>query len=110
MKIRITSRHQKLALKLREYIEEKMERLERYYDRIIDCDVILGKEKTNDIVEVNVKVFGSVLHVRAKETDTTKAVDVCIDKLEIQLKKFKEKMKKHPRVRMASVLADNLQE
>jgi putative sigma-54 modulation protein len=106
MKIRITSRHQKLAPKMKDYVEEKLERLERYYDRIIDCDVIFDKEKTAEKVEVNIKVYSTVINVKAKDPDVTKAVDLCMDKLEVQLKKFKEKMKKRPHVRMSEVLAE----
>lgn len=106
MKIRITSRHQKLAPKLKGYVEEKLERLERYYDRIIDCDVILDKEKTAEKVEVNIKVYSTVINVKSKDADVTKAIDLCMDKLETQLKKFKDKMKKRPHVRMSEVLAE----
>lgn len=110
MKIRITSRHQKLAPKLREYVEEKLDRLERYYDRIIDCEVIMDKEKTAEKVEVNIKVYSATINVKAKDADLTKAIDLCMDKLEIQLKKFKAKMKKRPRVRMSEVLAESAEE
>ena len=110
MKIRITSRHQKLAPKLKGYVEEKLDRLERYYDRIIDCDVILDKEKTAEKVEVNIKVYSTVINVKAKDPDVTKAVDLCMDKLEVQLKKFKEKMKKRPHIRMSEILAETEEE
>lgn len=110
MKIRITSRHQKLAPKLREYVEEKLDRLERYYDRIIDCEVIMDKEKTAEKVEVNIKVYSATINVKAKDADLTKAIDLCMDKLEIQLKKFKAKMKKRPRVRMSEVLSESAEE
>ncbi len=105
MKIRITSRHQKLSASLRDYIEEKLERLEKYYDRIIDCEVIMDSHKTHELIDVNMKVSGSVLHVTVKDTDVTKAIDKTIDKLEVQLKKFKAKMKRRPHVRVAQTLA-----
>ncbi|MBL7959999.1 ribosome-associated translation inhibitor RaiA [bacterium] len=110
MKIRITSRHQKLAPKLREYIEEKLDRVERYYDRIIDCEVVIVKEKIAEKVEISIKVYGKSLNVKAKDPDLTKAIDLCMDKLEVQLKKFKGKMKSRPHVRISEVLAGTAEE
>lgn len=105
MKIRITSRHKKLSSSLKDYVEEKIERLERYYDRILDCEVVLDSEKTRELVEVNMKVYGTVLNVKVKDSDVTKAIDKSMDKLEVQLKKFKSKIRKKTRVRMTEVLA-----
>ena len=110
MRIRMTSRHQKLVPKLKEYVEEKLDRLDRYYDRIIDCEVIMDKEKMYETVEVNIKVYGSRLNVKAKDADITKAVDNCMDKLEAQLKKFKSKLKKRTHVRMSTVLTESAEE
>ncbi len=110
MRIRITSRHQKLAPALKEYVEEKLDRLERYYDRIIDCEVIMDKEKMYETIEVNIKVYSSLLNVKAKDADATRAIDDCMNKLETQLKKFKGKMKKRPHIRMSAVLAEREEE
>lgn len=104
MKVRITSRHQKLSPRLREYVDEKIDRMSRYFDRIIDCEVILTREKLHELVEVNVKVYGTVLHVKAKDADPTKAIDLCMDKLEVQLKKFKDRLKEKPRVKMRDAM------
>lgn len=106
MKIRITSRHDKLSPTLKEYIEEKIAKLDRFYDRIIDCEVIVDNEKLKHVFEINVKVYSTVLHVTTKDADLTKAIDLCVDKLEIQLKKFKEKMKKKNHKKVSDVLED----
>lgn len=93
MKIRITARHQKMSPKVKAYIEEKLEKLDRYHDHIIDCEVIVDKEKLKEVVEVNVKVFGKTINVKAKDADVTKATDLAMDKLEAQIKKFNDKIK-----------------
>lgn len=104
MRVRITSRHQKLSAQIKDYLEDKINRLEKYYDRIIDCEVILDSEKTKELVEINIKVYGTVLHVKAREMDVTKAIDTATDKLEVQLKKFKSKLRKRTHDRMTDVL------
>lgn len=107
MKMRITSRHDKLSPKIKDYIDEKISKLDRFYDRIIDCEVIVDNEKLKHVIELNVKVYSTVLHVTTKDADITKAIDLCVDKLEIQLKKFKEKMKKKNHKKVSEILQDN---
>jgi len=104
MRIRITARHQKLSPQLKEYIEDKIQRMDRYYDRIVDCDVIIDMERNKETVEMNAKVYGQLLNVKTKDADATKAVDLCLDKLEGQLKKFKDKIKRRPHERMSVAL------
>lgn len=106
MKIRITSRHDKLSPNIKDYIEEKIAKLDRFYDRIIDCEVIIDFEKLKHVFEMNVKVYSTVLHVTTKDADLTKAIDLCVDKLEIQLKKFKEKMKMKKHKKVSEVLEE----
>lgn len=106
MKTRITSRHDKLSPDVKDYIEEKISKIGRFYDRIIDCEVIISNEKLLHVFEMNVKVYSTTLNVKAKETDITKAIDQCVDKLEIQLKKFKDKMKSRPHRKVAEALED----
>ena len=105
MRIRITARHQKLSPQIKEYVEDKIQRMERFYDRIVDCDVIMDTEKNKETVEMNARVYGQLLNVKSKDADPTKAVDICLDKLEVQLKKFKSKMKNRPHERMSVALA-----
>ncbi|MBX7152662.1 ribosome-associated translation inhibitor RaiA [bacterium] len=104
MKVRITSRHQKLSAQIKDYLEDKINRLEKYYDKIIDCEVIMDAEKTKELVEINIKVYGTILHVKARENDVTKAIDTATDKLEVQLKKFKGKLRKRTHDRMSDIL------
>lgn len=106
MRTRITSRHDKLSPDVKNYIEEKIGKLERFYDRIIDFEVIVNSEKLLHVFEMNVKVYSTTLHVKAKDTDITKAIDECVDKLEIQLKKFKDKIKSRPHQKISSALED----
>jgi ribosomal subunit interface protein len=72
--------------------------------------VVIIKEKIAEKVEVNIKVYSTTLNVKAKDPDLTKAIDLCMDKLEVQLKKFKGKMKSRPHVRISEVLAETVEE
>lgn len=106
MKTRITARQHKISDQVKGYLEEKLERLDRYHDHIIDCEVIFGSEKQNECVEINLKVYSKTLHVKTKAGDVTKAIDEAIDKIEAQLKKFNGKIKAHPHVKVGELLAE----
>jgi len=96
VQIRITARHVELTDEVKEYIEEKAEKLPRYYDRIHNVEVILDHESEQFSVEM-------IVHADKKQTflaretgpDTFALVDQLIEKLERQLTKHKEKNRNH---------------
>ncbi len=91
MNLAITARRFKLKDDLRSYIEEKSQRLSRYYNNIIDTEVILGWEKQDRYVELKIKVDQKQIVVKEISDDLRKAFDVLLDKAERQLKRHKEK-------------------
>jgi putative sigma-54 modulation protein len=94
MDIRITARHFQLTDNLRKFAEEEIKRLEKYYDHIIDSELILSVEKSSrQIAELTVKVYGTVLASKAKAFDMYVAVEQVIAKMETQIKKYKAKLR-----------------
>ena len=91
MRINFTARHYKPSERLKEYAVNEVKRLEKYYDGIIDCDIILDYQKDIQIAEIIIGVYGSKLTVTEKTDDIYKSIDVAVSKLERQLKKYKEK-------------------
>ncbi|MFQ5824640.1 MAG: ribosome hibernation-promoting factor, HPF/YfiA family [bacterium] len=102
MRINFTARHFKAPEKLKEYAEKKVQRLKRYYDGIIDCEIILDYEKLNQVAEISAKVYGQRLVAIEKSEDIFKSIDLAVDKLERQLKKFKEKLRNHGNYKVSS--------
>jgi putative sigma-54 modulation protein len=95
MHINITARHIELTKSLADYVNLKVEKAEKYLSTLVWAQVILSVEKYRHVAEV--VVHGAQTTFRAKEEslDLYAAIDLALDKLEIQLKKFKEKMKAH---------------
>ncbi|MCI0496566.1 ribosome-associated translation inhibitor RaiA [candidate division KSB1 bacterium] len=91
MRVNFTARHYKSSQRLKDYATNEVKRLEKYYDGIIDCDIILDYQKELQIAEIIVKVFGSKLAVTEKTDDIYKSIDLAVEKLERQLVKYKEK-------------------
>ena len=93
MNLRITARHFNLKDDLREYIEEKSQRLSRFYEGIIDMEVILGWEKQARYVELIIKVNNGQIVLKEESEELRKSFDLILDKAERQLKKHKQKMR-----------------
>ena len=102
MRINITARHYKASEKLREYVETSVQKLTKYLDGIIECEIILDYEKTIQVVEIVMKVHKQKLFVREKSEDIYKCIDVAVSKIERQLKKYKDKLKDHSHSKVTS--------
>ena len=96
MDVQITSRHFKARPSLLEYIEDSVQKLSNIYDGIVNAKVILEVEDHNDgkIVEIVLMVYHDQLFAKDSGDDFERSVAVCIEKLERQLQKYKEKMHK----------------
>ncbi len=99
MEIRTTARHFQLTDNLRKYAQDEIKRLEKYYDHIIDTHLTMSVEKSRQIAELTVKVYGTVLTAKAKGFDMYVAVEQVISKMEVQIKKYKAKLRDKKGVR-----------
>ncbi len=80
---------------LLKYVDAKMEKLNRFHDKIIDAEVFLKVQQTSDkenkITEVKINVPSNSLVVK-KETKTfEEGINLCVDSLKRQLEKDKAK-------------------
>ena len=97
MQINITGHHLELTDSLRDYVNAKMERLERHFEKVIDIDVILSVEKLRQKAEATVHINGNNLFANCEDQDMYAAIDSLVDKLDRQLIKRKEKTSDHHR-------------
>ena len=95
MQLNLTGHHVDITPALRDYIQDKLQRLERHFDHVIDVHCILTVEKLRHQAEARVNVSGGTLFADAVEDDMYAAVDSLVDKLDRQVKKFKEKVTDH---------------
>ena len=96
MRIQLTARHVEVTDDVRHYIQEKLDKLPRFYDRIHDIEVILDHQSEQFSVEMIVRTDRRhTIVVSETGPDTFALVDVLVDKLERQLTKRKEKNRNH---------------
>jgi len=96
MEITVTFRHLEPNEALKQYVHEKVSRIEKYLTRVTEVTVILSLEKRSNIAEVIVNVNRA--QITAKETNEDNmytAIDLVMDKIERQTKKYKDKITSH---------------
>ena len=91
MQIKITGHHVEVTDALRNFVNEKFQRLERHFEHVIDTHVILSVEKLVQKAEATVHVNGANLFAEQEHSDLYAAIDGLIDKLDRQTIKHKEK-------------------
>ena len=97
MQVNLTGHHVDLTSSMRDYVNSKMERLERHFDIVQDIHVILSVEKLRHKAEATLHINGGNVFADAVEGDMYAAIDALTDKLDRQVKKHKEKMTDHHR-------------
>jgi len=95
MQINLTGHHVEITDSLRDYVDTKFEKLERHFDHINNVHVILNVEKLSQKAEATLHLSGGEVFANSEHTDMYAAIDGLIDKLDRQVIKHKEKLKRH---------------
>ena len=95
MQLDVTGHHVELTDSLREYVTNKLEKIERHFDQVTDMHCILTVEKLRQKAEATVSVNGARMYADATNEDMYAAIDALADKLDRQVKKYKEKIGDH---------------
>lgn len=93
MNIRMTGKNIDLTDGLKERVEEKMSRLDKYFNKDVDCQVTLRVQKLDQIAEVTIPLKGTILRAEVKDKDMYSSIDVVAQKLEKQLQKYRSKLR-----------------
>lgn len=96
MEITITGRHVEVNEQVRNYVEEKVNKLPRFYDRIHDIEFVLDHEAEQFTAELIVRADRKHTFVASEiGPDTLALIDVIVEKMERQLRRHKEKNRNH---------------
>jgi len=77
------------------YVEERAVKLKKYLDAPAEAHIILSTEKFRNVVEINLSANGWNVNAKEEAKDMHLAIDSCVDKIEKQLKKQREKTREH---------------
>ena len=98
MQLDVSGHHMQVSDALKTYVEAKFSRLERHFDIATHAHVILTIEKLDHKAEATIHVTGDNLFADAIDADMYAAIDALADKLDRQMKRYKEKLTDHHRV------------
>jgi putative sigma-54 modulation protein len=95
MQLSVTGHHVDVTSALKSYVESKVDKIGRHFDLVSDVHCILTVEKLRHKAEATVSVNGGKIYADATEDDMYAAIDGLVDKLDRQVKKYKEKLADH---------------
>ncbi|MCF8075631.1 MAG: ribosome-associated translation inhibitor RaiA [Desulfotignum sp.] len=95
MQLAITFKQMESSDALKSYAQEKLDKLDKMLDAPGEANLVLSIEKIRHIAEVN--LVSDKLRINAKEEAETmySALDGLADKVQVQIKKYKEKARRH---------------
>lgn len=93
----LIGRNLEITESMRQYTEEKLDKLDRFSDQIVDARVTMSYDTNKNAaspakVEVQVNLPSGVIRAEERAQDTYAAVDLVVEKLEVQLKRFKGRL------------------
>lgn len=91
MNLNLTGHHIDITPAIRDYVTNKIERISRHFDQVIDVNVTLSVEKLKRKAEANVHVSGRDIFCETDHEDMYAAIDALVDKLDRQILKHKDR-------------------
>jgi putative sigma-54 modulation protein len=76
---------------LLDYAEEKIGKIEKFYSNIQEADLVLSELRGRNVAEVTIKVSGKIIRAETEGSNIRGAIDRLSDKLETQMRKYKER-------------------
>jgi putative sigma-54 modulation protein len=101
LKVIITGKNIELTPSLKEFVEKKMDHIRTFVEQLQEVDVILSVDKTKsqgilNTAEVTIWATGVNFRASQSHADMYAAIDLILDKLQRQIKKYKEKLRAKP--------------
>ena len=92
MKITISGKNIDVTEGLRNAVEDKLAKLEKYFTPETSCNVTLSVEKERQKMEVTIPMKGHIIRAEQQSDDMYVTIDLVVDVIEAQLKKYRKKL------------------
>ena len=93
MQISVTFRQLEPSDALKNYVTDRLSKFKRYLEGPVEAHVVLGLEKFRHLADVTIDSNGRIIKGREENTDMYAAIDLVMDKIDMQLKKFRDKQR-----------------
>jgi putative sigma-54 modulation protein len=88
MEITMTFRHMEPTAELRSYVEDKVQKIKKYFDSPVDVHIVLGVEKFRHIADLTLSVDGNKIKAVEQTGDMYSSIDKAMNKVEEQLRRM----------------------
>jgi len=95
MNLQVSGHHLEITPAMRSYVTEKLSRITRHFDHVIDVGVFFSVDKLDQKVEARLHVRGKDIYAECVDANMYAAIDALADKLDRQIIKYKEKIEDH---------------
>ncbi len=95
MNLSISGHHLAVTPSMRGYLVQKLDRIRRHFDQVIDVNAVLSVDKLAQKAEVTIHVRGKEINAQAVDADLYAAIDLLVDRLDRQVLKYKSKRQAH---------------
>ena len=106
MEVRFVTRNVELPGDVKDYMEKKLEKIEKFFDRILDTQVALNFKRGMNVVEITSNVNGVVMRGEDYAPDLRKAFDKALKNIERQVKKHKSYLTDKVRMKVQDISFD----
>ena len=95
MKINLRGKNIDITEALQGYVEKRIGKLDRYFEKETEAQVLLSMTRENNIVEVTILLDGMILRGEESTLDMYASIDNVVEKLEKQIEKYKTKLNRN---------------
>ncbi len=93
MQISVTFRQLEPSDALKTYVTERLKKFKRYLDGPLEAHVVLGLEKFRHLADITINSNGHLVKGREENADMYAAIDLVVDKIDMQLRKHRGKLR-----------------
>ena len=94
MKFKIIGRRYDVTDKIRDYVEKKLGKLDKFFKDESEARVVIGTIKDNDYIEATIYSAGMMYRAEASDKEILAAIDKIVDVIERQIRKNKTRLSK----------------
>ncbi|SLM27429.1 SmpA (fragment) [Desulfamplus magnetovallimortis] len=94
---------------LKSYVQKKLDRFDKMLETPAEANVVLSVEKIRHIAEITLNCDKVSIHAREESENMYASIDTLMDKVRVQIKKNKEKMKRHMSGKKDSIKDDEIE-
>ena len=94
MKFTIIARKYNLTEQVKEYVEKKLGKLDKFFKEEAEARIVLGTIKDNEYIEATIYAGGMIYRAEESDKEMLAAIDMIVDVIERQIRKNKTRLEK----------------